>query len=258
MKPLDSKGFANLGQFVDEDDDDLWEKNEGRAEFIAERYQDKEFLASGALKNVFKVFDSKMKRHVALAELKDEIPEEEYETFINEARLTSALRHPNIITVHDFGFNEIHIPFFTMELKVGHTLGDIIKAGQKGLEPLLEIFLKICDAISYAHSQKVVHLDLKPDNIQVGEFGEVQVCDWGLSRKIENLKTENTIKGTPGFMAPEQIIPGENLDQQADVFALGGILYAILTHLPPIEGGSKTAILSTVKEEVYAALFKNS
>ena len=250
MKPLDSKGFENLGRFYDDEEEDSWEKNEDRAEFLSDRYQDKEFLAAGALKNVFKVFDSKMKRSVALAELKEEIPEEEYETFINEARLTSALRHPNIITVHDFGFNEIHIPYFTMELKVGDSLGKIIKNKKKSLNELLDIFIKVCDAISYAHSQNVIHLDLKPENIQVGEFGEVQVCDWGLSRKCKNVKTENTIKGTPGFMAPEQMIPGEVLDFQTDIFALGGILYSILTGNAPIEGGSKTAILATVKESV--------
>ncbi|MCM8537179.1 MAG: serine/threonine protein kinase [Lentisphaeraceae bacterium] len=254
MNPLDKKGFKNLGRFYDDDEDDVWEKNEDRAESLSERYQEKDFLASGALKNVFKVFDFKMKRYVALAELKEEIPEEEYESFINEARLTSALRHPNIITVHDFGFNEIHIPYFTMELKVGDTLGDIIQKQQKSINELLDIFIKVCDAISYAHSENIIHLDLKPDNIQVGEFGEVQVCDWGLSRKCDGVLTEDLIKGTPGFMAPEQIIPGKELDFQTDIYALGGILYSILTESLPVEGGSKTVILSTVQEVIKSPI----
>lgn len=250
MKPLDSEGFNNLGDFVDDEFTDSWEQNEGRSEFISDRYSDKNFIASGALKNVFKVYDSKMKREVALAELKEEIPEEEYESFISEARLTSSLRHPNIITVYDFGFNEVHIPFFTMELKVGDTLEDSIKNKSKDLNSLLEIFIKICDAISYAHSQNVVHLDLKPANIQVGKYGEVQVCDWGLSKKAGNLKTEDMIKGTPGFMAPEQIMPGGELDFQTDVFALGAILYSILTGEVSVQGGCKTAIIATIKEAV--------
>ena len=248
--------FGNLGKFCEDDFEDEWEAREAKAEYLPERYRDKEFIASGALKNVYKVFDRKMTRDVALAELKEEIPEEQYEDFFNEASLTSSLRHPNIITVYDFGFNEVHIPYFTMELKVGDTLSDILKKEQKSLDELLEIFIKVCDAISYSHSQGVLHLDLKPDNIQVGEFGEVQVCDWGLSRKSGNAKTGDLIKGTPGFMAPEQILPGEELSTLTDIFSLGGILYAILTGKLPLEGGCNTVISATVVEGIQAPLLR--
>lgn len=254
MKSSDSENFDRLGMFCDDDFEDKWESNEAKAEFLPNRYQDKEFIAAGALKNVFKVFDTKMTRHVALAELKEEIPEEQYEDFFTEASLTSSLRHPNIITVYEFGFNEVHIPYFTMELKVGDTLSDILKNQQKSLDCLLEIFLKVCDAVSYSHSQSIIHLDLKPDNIQVGEFGEVQVCDWGLSKKAGNLKTGELLKGTPGFMAPEQIMPGEELNSLTDIFALGGILYSVLTRQLPIEGGCNTVITATVLEEVKPPL----
>ena len=250
MKDFGSENFGNLGKFCEDDFEDEWEAKEAKSEYLPDRYQDKDFLASGALKNVFKVFDRKMTRHVALAELKDEIPEEQYEAFFNEASLTSSLRHPNIITVYDFGFNEVHIPYFTMELKIGNTLNDILKSDSKSLDELLEIFLKICDAVSYSHSQNIIHLDLKPDNIQVGEFGEVQVCDWGLSKKGGNIKTGDTISGTPGFMAPEQIIPGEELGKLTDIFSLGGILYSILTQKLPLEGGCKTVIGATVIEGI--------
>jgi len=254
MKNSGSENFASLGKFCEEDFEDEWETKEAKSEFLPDRYQDKEFLASGALKNVYKVFDRKMTRDVALAELKEEIPEEQYDAFFNEASLTSSLRHPNIITVFDFGFNEVHIPYFTMELKIGNTLNDILKSDNKSLDELLEIFLKVCDAIAYSHSQNVVHLDLKPDNIQVGEFGEVQVCDWGLSKKAENLKTEDFIKGTPGFMAPEQILPGEELDPLTDIFALGAILYTILTKKLPLEGGCNTVINATLVEGIKPPL----
>lgn len=249
-----SENFDKLGMFCDDEFVDEWEENEAKSENLPDRYRDKEFLAAGALKNVYKVFDQKMTRHVALAELKEEIPEERYEAFFNEASLTSSLRHPNIITVYDFGFNEVHIPYFTMELKVGDTLSEILKKNEKSLEELLEIFLKVCDAISYSHSQNILHLDLKPDNIQVGEFGEVQVCDWGLSKKAGSAKTGDTISGTPGFMAPEQILPGEKLNQLTDIYALGGILYTILTGGLALEGGCETVIRATVVEGIKAPL----
>ncbi|MCH2207754.1 MAG: serine/threonine protein kinase [Lentisphaerales bacterium] len=246
----DLEGFENLGNFCEDDFEDSWEKVEGKEAYNPDRYQQREFIASGAQKNVFKVYDCKMKRHIALAELHDDIPEEDYEVFFEEASLTASLRHPNIVTVYDYGFTETYLPYFTMELKIGETLADVIHKQEKNLDELLDIFIKVCDAIAYSHSQEIVHLDLKPANIQVGQYGEVQVCDWGLSRKIDHLKTGKGLKGTPGYMAPEQTIEGKILDSRTDIYALGGILYAILTNDSPIEGGLNTVLNATLHNEV--------
>lgn len=245
-----AEGFDNLGSFVDDDFEDSWEKGKAKEEYESERYQAKEFIASGAQKNVFKVYDSKMKRFIALAELNEDIPEEAYDAFFDEASLTASLRHPNIVTVYDYGFNDTYLPYFTMELKIGDTLADVIAGKQKSLTELLEIFIKVCDAISYSHAQKVLHLDLKPANIQVGQYGEVQVCDWGLSRKCKDAKTGNSLQGTPGYMAPEQTIEGKELDERTDIYALGGILYNLLTRSSPIEGGLKTVLNATMYNEI--------
>jgi hypothetical protein len=121
---------------------------------------------------------------------------------------------------------------------------------------LLDIFLKVCDAVAYAHSREVLHLDIKPDNIRVGQFGEVFLCDWGLSRVgnpaspgepepgqldgdlLNDITLTGTLKGTPGFMAPEQVV-NQKKTVQTDIYALGAILYLILTHRLPVDG--KTA-----------------
>ena len=172
---------------------------------------------------------------------------------------------PNIVPVHDLGINEDGRHFFTMKMVEGDTLTKILKteAGQKGtrhLDRLLQTFIKVCDAISFAHSRGVVHRDLKPDNIMVGSFGQVYVMDWGiaqllvgsrpsddsaevdaervqLNRDGANVDAPGIIIGTFAYMAPEQALGlNAHIDQRTDVFALGAILYQILTDQPPYTG----------------------
>lgn len=113
--------------------------------------------------------------------------------------MTANLTHPNIVPVYNVGIDSEGTPFFSMELIPGDSLRDIIHELKKGnasyktqypLETLLGIFSKVCDALSYAHSREVLHLDIKPDNIRVGQFGEVFLCDWGLARVIHEEKAE--------------------------------------------------------------------
>ncbi|MDD7986873.1 protein kinase [Lentisphaera marina] len=248
------------------------------------RYSDYTLIASGGMKNIFKVFDKKTGRHVALARLRDEIPVEIYENFLLEARLTSLLEHPNIISVHDIGINAQDEPYFTMELKVGDSLKTILKSLQNrqsqyiekfSLHDLLNIFTKICDAVAYAHSKSVIHLDLKPGNIQIGAYGEVLVCDWGLGKVIGNTVFNNyedlmlnpdflnditltgQIKGTLGFMAPEQTKPDGNKSPLCDIYSLGAILYSILAHKPPIDG-SKEEMIERTRQGYIDSLNVNS
>ena len=247
MSTVQKNSFKNLGRFCEDDFEDSWEESENSSSTVSDsnRYKDKVLLASGGMKEIYKVFDTKLERTIAMAQLIPGTPEELCEPFLQEATLTASLEHPNIISVFDLGVNENMDPYFTMELKVGDSLDKIIQGEERSLNSLLEIYLKVCDAISYAHSQNIIHLDLKPENIQVGKFGEVQVCDWGLSRKKCTKKTTDTISGTPGYMAPEQATKGNVLNESTDIYALGGILYSILTSKRPIEGGVKTVIKST-------------
>lgn len=116
---------------------------------------------------------------------------EELDNFVREARISALLEHPNIVPVHDIGLNKEGLPYFTMKLIEGENLGQIIKKLDQGQKKqrdifhrgfLLEVFLKVCDALAFAHSKGVLHLDLKPENIRISSYGEVQVLDWGLAR----------------------------------------------------------------------------
>lgn len=231
-----------------------------------DRYNTSELHAKGGAKQIIKVFDKTTGRFIAMAKLLDEFEdnEEKQEQFLREARITSYLSHPNIMPIYDIGFCEDK-PYFTMKLMQGASLSDIIRELRKrnpyylhrySLSDLIDIYIKICDAIAYAHSRGVVHLDLKPDNIQIGHFGEVVVCDWGIARiinapkqeeesesaqlidadMVNNITVSGTLKGTPGYMAPEQIDSslGEK-SEKSDIYALGCILYSLLTQHSPLD-----------------------
>lgn len=243
---------------------------------LASRYTKPQVIARGGLKQILRVFDLSTGRNVAMAKLLADAPHEMYEPFLREARLTALLEHPYIIAVHDIGVGTDGLPYFTMELKTGDSLGEIIKQLGLGnaeylarydLRALLVIFIKICDAVAYAHSRNVLHLDLKPDNIQVGDFGEVILCDWGLGEIIgseaevkfdellfnpdllNNLTLSGTIRGTPGFMAPEQVDDLENT-QRTDIYALGAILYTILSYQAPVDGDKDEIFEKTRKGDI--------
>lgn len=241
------------------------------------QYTEMVLLARGGMKTVMKVFDPKTARYVALAKLNPDSPDELYEPFLREARLTALLDHPNIITVYDIGLSNDSAPYFTMELKSGQHLDQMIdncfaenvpQTTRPTLGDLLSIFLKICDAMDYAHSQQVIHLDLKPKNIQLGRHGEVIVCDWGLGKLVgnknydggefdrlllnpdllNNMTLSGHIKGTPGFMAPEQVQSDGEKTCRTDIYALGALLYDMLTHHTPVEGDTTDELLTNTRK----------
>lgn len=223
------------------------------------RYSEEEPVSIGGMKEIFRVHDAPTDRYVALARPKADIPPEKYDAFLREAHITARLEHPNIIKLFDMGIDDQQRPFFTMEFKRGHNLRKILtdlKAGKNTEEwpkaQRFSILLRACEAMSYAHSRHVLHLDLKPENIQVGAFGEVQICDWGLGEiqrgDSEEHLTEALLdpdlygdqlpppaKGTPGYMAPEQDDPKSVKTVQSDIFALGCLLYELYTLNEPTQ-----------------------
>lgn len=227
------------------------------------RYGEMEYLDKGGMKMIYSSEDYKTARKVAIAKLKSSSKPQNFEKFIKEARITAALEHPNIMPVYDLDVDEKGEPFFAMKYIKGYNLDDFFKKEQPGLMNLMQIYLKICDAIAYAHSKKIVHLDLKPANIQMGEFGEVLVCDWGLAKilgtKDETLDyldpdiyndgtMDGIVKGSLGYLAPEQVSNdhGEK-DETTDIYALGGILYFMLTGKAPVSGGdTKISLANTI------------
>ena len=227
-------------------------------------------INQGGMKKILKTLDALTNRPVAKAILIDFEDSSKTESFLREARLTAALEHPNIIPVYDIGVDEKEGPYFIMKLVGGQNLAEVLKKlaaneseKEYSLRDLMIIYLKVCDAVAYAHSKGIVHLDLKPENIQVGDYGEVLVCDWGLAKVLEQTDDVNDfgadldpdiynevtldgyIKGTPGYMAPEQV----NADlgpknQRTDIYALGGILYSLLCYKAPFESDTLQKVLA--------------
>ncbi|MEK7485519.1 MAG: protein kinase, partial [Planctomycetota bacterium] len=181
--------------------------------------------------------------------------------FKKEAAITALLEHPHIIPLYEMQRPEQGEIQFTMRKVEGQTLRNLLQKKRKGeLEldetQILNIFRKVCDAIAYAHSKGVIHRDLKPDNVMVGQFGEVYVMDWGISKRLEEspeeekdlevLLTQQEVEkddlyktiggmGTPGYMSPEQQENASNVTPQSDIYSLGKILRECFTLLSPME-----------------------
>jgi hypothetical protein len=199
--------------------------------------------------------------------------------FTKEARVLANLAHPNIVPIYNLGVDSAGRPFYSMKLVKGRTLQSVLNAVREGEDAavaeftrakLLMVFRKVCDAMAFAHSKGVLHRDLKPENVMVGEYGEVLVMDWGLAKVIGveepvqagvttrmvsgglsgdfGMTMEGEVMGTPQYMSPEQaegVVSG--LDERSDVYALGAILYAVLTYKPPIDGRTLDEVLGNVK-----------
>jgi serine/threonine protein kinase len=239
-------------------------------------------VATGGMGAILRAFDNNLQRTVALKVMLNsaDAGESEIYSFVAEAQITGQLEHPNIVPLHDIGVSADGTIYYTMKLITGRTLRQILKEIRDGSEDtitrfdiarLLTVFQKVCDGIAYAHSLNVIHRDLKPDNVMVGEFGEVLILDWGLAKVLSaegaaheaategeefdaGLPSGDTfgtlagqVKGTPNYMAPEQAEGRvEDIDNRTDVYALGGIMYAILTLHPPITGSNLDEILTKV------------
>ncbi|MCM2372537.1 serine/threonine-protein kinase [Aporhodopirellula aestuarii] len=226
---------------------------------IKSRYQEPELIGRGGMKEVYRVYDAKAARHAALAKPLPEFSRDQFDAFLREAHLTARLDHPNIIDLFDMGVDDEGRPFFTMELKQGRSLRGVLNSIKNGeqlgefpLQRRLEIFQRVCDAIAYAHSRRILHLDIKPENIFVGDYGEVKVCDWGMGVVMAQEQGEHnsavlldpdlygslldSAKGTPVYMAPEQKNKRQTKTPQMDIYAMGCLLRELLTLELPADG----------------------
>lgn len=215
-------------------------------------------LGQGGMSRVYKVRDEELGREVALKVLRGELAKENevHELFIEEAKITAQLDHPNIPPVYAFSSEKRKSTCFTMKVLQGQTLGELMDQqrakGVEGLLPLLEVMVRVCDAVAFAHSRGILHLDLKPGNVMVGEHGAIYVVDWGLARRVESLpkapEKNPNFAGSPNYMAPEQA-NGHNhlLDARTDVFLLGGILYRMLCGRPPFQAANADETLALAR-----------
>nr|MBA2480603.1 protein kinase [Planctomycetota bacterium] len=193
-------------------------------------------LGSGANGEVYAVIDRSLKRPVAAKVFTRCSPDnsEEVAQFVDEARITASLQHPNVLPVYDLALSKEGRVYFTMKRIDGRSLGDAINRSTSAArsEPIatfnavVGIFKDVANALSYAHHRGVLHLDVKPDNIMLGSFGETLLVDWGSALRIDAAKPGSS--GTPLFMSPEQA-RREVSDPRCDVYALGATLFTALT-----------------------------
>ena len=222
----------------------------------AGRYDLGNEVAHGGVGLVLKGYDRAFGRQIAFKVLLDihRHNEEIQRLLIDEAIITSRLQHPGIIPIYDFGELADETPFFTMSLVNGKTLEQLLRARsnpEQELPRFLKIFEQICQTIAYAHSQGVIHCDLKPGNVMVADFGVVKVMDWGIAKLLNEPDAVATDPadatalttrlgkpmGTPAYMSPEQTSGEANrLDRRVDVFGLGAVLCEVLTGQPPYLG----------------------
>jgi len=216
-------------------------------------------LGRGAMGVVQLVLDQDLQRRVALKTLLGDEAERPgaRARLLREARLAGGLEHPNIVPVYELGLLEDQQPFFTMRRLQGNTLADILEqqaSDEKeategyGRVRLITIFIQVCMAVEFAHSRGIVHRDVKPQNIMLGDFGEVQLLDWGIARRTDEPLDDNdedlALTGTPGYMAPEQILGGTSRASTcSDVYSLGAVLYEVLTLRRPFEHSDPEEVL---------------
>jgi eukaryotic-like serine/threonine-protein kinase len=215
----------------------------------SDRFVPRGVLGRGGSSVVIRALDRDIRRDVAVKLLAAEFAEgtPEISRFGEEARIMGQLEHPNIVPVYEFGVDKRGQRFLCMRLIEGRTLEEALhRLGDSRLDPdrlaeFLQVFVKTCDAASFAHSRGIIHRDLKPTNVMISDFGQVYVLDWGIARLVRSdegpagLDPPGALIGTACYMAPEQIrgLHGD-LDERTDVFALGATLYQILTGQPPL------------------------
>jgi WD40 repeat protein/heme exporter protein D len=231
-----------------------------------ELYLPQGFVARGGQGRVLRVRDRRLGRMVAIKELLEQGGINE-ERFLREARITARLQHPSIIPIYEVGRWPEGEPFYAMKLVSDRTLAQLIASLRTPRERLgaLPHVLAVAEAMAYAHNQRVIHRDLKPSNILVGEFGETVIIDWGLAKELDRPEDSpdpsasshvcpgeepertqpGTVLGTPSYMPPEQAA-GRPVDERADVYALGAILYHLLSGQAPYTGSIAQEVLQRV------------
>ena len=211
------------------------------------KYELHEKIGEGGMGIVFKALQRSMAREVALKILAPKYAAKPkwVEQFINEARAAGKLNHQNIIQVHDVGTeNDVH--FFSMEFVDGPTCMQMLKEhGNLEVEPALEIVRQVARALDYAHAHRLIHQDIKPDNIMVGSNEVVKLADLGISKTFDEIAAEEgpkRIMGTPHYMAPEAAL-GKRIDHRVDLYSLGATLYHLLAGKTPFHGANPTDVL---------------
>ena len=241
---------------------------------LDERFLCEDEVGRGGMGSIYGVYERSLGRRVALKVLHERKVGDELSRrrFLAEAQITGQLEHPNIVPVYEVGEDDTGRTFFTMRLIEGDTFTDTLSEGpMKGdaLESAMDVYLRVCDALAFAHTRGVLHRDIKPSNIMVGEHGQVYLVDWGVAMisekalsgddegptttlSIPTFSDEGMIVGTYAYMSPEQA-RGDTLsvDRRTDVFGMGAVLYRIVTGSPPFRAAkAEEALRRAARSEV--------
>ena len=227
-------------------------------------YRIVEKLGEGGMGVVYVAEDTLLGRRVAIKTLSTTHGEEGHRfraRFLREARAVSALSHPHIATIHDYGETEDGQPYIVMELVKGETLGYLMLLEKLTIPRVIEIVKQVAEALAEAHRHGIIHRDIKPSNVAINERGDVKVLDFGLAKQLDlgpvgpsdperqtllNTQTkEGMIVGTPMYLSPEQAL-GVEVDARSDLFSLGGLLYECIAGKPPFFGNSPVEICAKV------------
>jgi len=230
-------------------------------------------LGAGGMGEVYRARDTRLGRDVAIKVLPQHLSANPdlKQRFEREARAISALNHPRICTLHDIG-NQDGVDFLVMEYMEGETLAQRLKRGRLPIKDALKFGVEICEALDKAHRAGIIHRDLKPGNVMLTATG-VKLMDFGLAKSaapglgssantpllsavqtmtstspMTPLTTAGAVIGTIQYMAPEQI-EGKEADARSDLFALGAVLYEIITGIRPFEGKSQISVASAILEK---------
>src|SRR3954471_13197757 len=229
---------------------------------LENKYRISKMLGGGAMGIVYEGYHLLLQKSVAIKVLRPELArmEELRDRFEAEARAAAAIGHPNIVTVTDMGETPTGALYFVMDRLRGETLGERLeKQGKLDVASAARIMLEVLSGLEAAHELRLVHRDLKPDNIFLarppGSREIAKILDFGIAKALASVGKRNmgtrlgTTVGTPLYMAPEQAMADPDIDARADLYAMGVIMYQVLAGRPPFEGSDAVAVLTAVMTE---------
>jgi len=215
-------------------------------------YRVTSFLGEGGMGEVYLGLHEKLGRHAAIKILGSAAKDESFRTrFFNEARLQANLHHPNIATLYDFQQVGDELLIF-MEYVDGESLDELVARRAFAVDDALKVFRSICEAVGYIHSNGIIHRDIKAQNVKLRSDGSVKLLDFGIAKDgaSHGLTQTGGVIGTPTYLSPEQL-RGGNATPQTDVWALGVLLYEMLTGKLPFEGDSIGGLVLKITSEAF-------
>ncbi|MGD2217154.1 MAG: serine/threonine-protein kinase, partial [Gemmatimonadales bacterium] len=223
------------------------------------RYEVLETLGKGGMGVVYRARDPELDRFVAIKVVLAwaQYDADTMERFNREARVVAQMQHPHIVTVFDAGRTDEGLPYFVMEYLEGTDLGEVLGvSGSLVPTRAVRYVLQVCEGLTYAHAREIVHRDIKPANLLITPDDDIKIVDFGIAKLVGSQITGTGVSlGTPLYMAPEQVA-GKPVDHRADIFAVGGVLYTLISGHSPFEAPTLGGICHKIETETPMPLSK--